>query len=92
MRSVVTVVVVAAIVGFGWVFSLPSKSECTASGRIVDPTERHCESAAGFQQLQEHALFHSRETVLGAAILLAIGFAVQHYRRRRPSDESSTGQ
>jgi len=81
-------VVVAAIVGFGWVFSLPSKSECIASGRIVDPTERHCESSAGYEQLQEHALFHSPAVVLGAAILLATGYAVQRYRRRRPSDVS----
>ena len=90
MRLVVMFVVVAAIVGFGWVFSLPSKSECIASGRSVDPTERHCESSAGYEQLQEHALFHSREAALGAAILPATGYAVQRYRRRRPSDVSPT--
>ncbi len=90
MRFVVMSVVVAAIVGFGWVFSLPSKSECIASGRIVDPTERHCESSAGYEQLQEHALFHSREAVLGAAILLAISYGVKRYWRRRPSDVSPT--
>jgi hypothetical protein len=90
MRLVVMFVVVAAIVGFGWVFSLPSKSECIASGRIVDPTERHCESAAGYEQLQEHGLFHSRETVLGAAIVLATGYAIQRYRRRRPSNVAPT--
>lgn len=90
MRLVVLSVVVAAMLGFGWIFSLPSKSECTASGRIVDPTERHCESATGFVQLEEHALFHSREVFLGAAILLATGYAVQRYRRRRPRDVSST--
>lgn len=90
MRLVVLSVVVAAVLGFGWVFSLPSKSECIASGRIVDPTERHCESSAGFVQLEEHALFHSREAVLGAAILLATAYAVHRYRRRRPIDVSPT--
>jgi hypothetical protein len=89
MRWFVMSVLAAVIVGFGWVFSLPSKSECIASGRIVDPSGRHCESSAGYEQLQEHALFHSREAVLGAVILLAIGYAVQRYRRRRPSDTRS---
>ncbi len=90
MRLFVMSVVVAVIVGFGWVFSLPSKSECIASGRIVDPTERHCESSAGYEQLQEHALFHSREALLGAAIVLATGYAVHRYRRRRSGDVSPT--
>ena len=90
MRVVAMSVLVAAIIGFGWVFSLPSRSECTASGRIVDPTERHCVSSSGYEQLQEHALFHSREAVLGAAILLATGYAVQRYRRRRPRDVTPT--
>ena len=85
MRLVIVFVVVAALAGFGWVFSLPSKSECVASGRIVDPTERHCESPSGYQQLQEHALFHSREVVLGGAVLLAAGYGVHRYRRRRRS-------
>ena len=90
MRLIAMSVVVAAIVGFGWVFSLPSKSECIASGRTVDPTGRHCESPAGYEQLQEHALFHSREVSWGAAILLATGYAVLRYRRRRPSHVSPT--
>ena len=83
MRFVVAFLVLAAAVGFGWVFSLPSMSECRASGRIVDPTERHCESPDGYQQLQEHALFHSRDVLLGAAILLAAGYGIHRYRRRR---------
>ncbi len=33
MRLIAMTVVVAAIVGFGWVFSLPSKSECIAPER-----------------------------------------------------------
>lgn len=83
MRWLAAFLVVAAIVGFGWVFSLPSKAECVASGRVVDPTERHCESADGYVQLQEHALFHSREVVLGTAILVGIGYGIVAYRRRR---------
>ena len=85
VRRVLLAVFVVTIVGFGWVFSLPSKSECVASGRTVDPTERHCDSATGYQQLEEHALFHSREVVLGGVILLGIGYAVYRFRRRRTS-------
>ena len=83
MRIFVMSVVVAVIVGFGWVFSLPSKSECLESGRVVDPTERHCESPTGYVQLQEHALFHSREGVVAAVIVLAVGYGVHRWRRRR---------
>jgi hypothetical protein len=82
MRYVAAFLILAALLGFGWVFSLPSKSECTASGRIVDPTERHCESADGYEQLQEHALFHSRDVLLGAGVLLAVGYGVHRWRRR----------
>ncbi len=83
MRWLVIVLTIGAFIGFGWVFSLPSKAQCAASGRVVDPTERHCESAAGFQQLQEHALFHSREAVLWTGVLVALGYGVVRYRRRR---------
>ncbi len=82
MRIVAIIVVVAALAGFGWVFSLPDKAECVASGRVVDPTERHCEDARDFQQLQEHALFHSGEVVLAAGLLLGVGYGVHRYRRR----------
>src|SRR5688500_17019392 len=83
MRFIAGIVVIAALLGFGWVFSLPSKAECVASGRVVDPTERHCESADGYEQLQEHALFHSREVVLGTAIIVALGYAGVRFRRSR---------
>jgi hypothetical protein len=85
MRITIGVIVLAAVLGFGWVFSLPDKSECVASGRRVDPTERHCLDSTGYQQLEEHALFHSREVVLGTGVLLAIGYAVYRFRRRRSS-------
>ena len=90
VRYLGSLVIFGAIIGFGWVLSLPSKAECVASGRIVDPTERHCESSAGYQQLQEHALFHSRDVVLGATVLFAIGYAAYRYRRRRPPDPKQT--
>ena len=90
MRWLAVVLAIAAIVGFGWVFSLPSKAECIASGRVVDPTERHCESADGYVQLQEHALFHSRDVVLGTGILVALGYGIVVLRRRRARGASPT--
>ena len=83
MRYLAAFLTIAALAGFGWVFSLPDKAECVASGRVVDPTERHCESATGYQQLEEHALFHSREVVLGGLVLVIGGYTVRRYFRRR---------
>jgi hypothetical protein len=83
VRVLAGVIILAAVIGFGWVFSLPDKVECVASGRVVDPTERHCESGTGYQQLQEHALFHSRDVALGTGVLIALGYAVYRFRRRR---------
>lgn len=90
MRVLTGIIILAAVIGFGWVFSLPSKTECVASGRIVDPTERHCQDSAGYQQLQEHALFHSREVVLGAGVILAVGYGVHRFRRRRRAAPAPT--
>jgi hypothetical protein len=83
MRFVVAFLAVAALVGGAWVFSLPTKAECVASGRVVDPTERHCESSDGYQQLQEHALFHSREAILAGVIVLGVSYGISRYRHRR---------
>lgn len=82
MRFVGVFVLVAALLGLGWVFSLPSMAECIASGRRVDPTERHCESSTGYEQLEEHALFHSRDVALGFVILVGAGFGIRYLRRR----------
>jgi hypothetical protein len=90
MRRLAIVLAVAGVIGFGWVFSLPSKAECVASGRVVDPTERHCESPGGFVQLEEHALFHSRDVVLGTAILVALGYGFVVFRRRRSRRDTPT--
>ena len=90
MRYVVAVVCGALAVGGVWILTLPNKAACVASGRTVDPTERHCLSPDGFQQLQEHALFHSREVVLGAAIILGVAYAVRWLKRRRSGNATST--
>jgi hypothetical protein len=82
MKILVLSLVVAAVVGFGWVFSLPDVEECAASGRTPDPTERYCLSSSGEQLLEEHALFHSREVVLGSLLLVGIGLGVRHCVRR----------
>ncbi len=67
MRFLVVVLSIAAICGLTWIVSLPNKAECVASGHAVDPTERHCEVAGSYQQLQEHAIFHATEVGLGVA-------------------------
>jgi hypothetical protein len=92
MRLVAGFVCIAAIGAFGWLASLPNKAECVASGRVVDPTERHCERPGGYQQLQEHALFHASEVLGGALILLAGGYVVRLYLRRRSSDAAPTAR
>ena len=73
---------VVAIVVAAWILSLPSKAECVASGRTVDPTERHCDSATGYEQLEEHAVFHTVQ-VLVWAVPLAGGYLLYRYVRRR---------
>jgi hypothetical protein len=82
LKYVNVLLVIVALVGIGWIFTLPSKADCVTSGRVVDPTERHCQSADGYQQLQEHALFHSTQVVLGAAVLWTGAFLVDRRRRK----------
>lgn len=77
------ILAVAALVGIGWLLSLPDKAECVASGRRVDPTERHCEATTGYQQLQEHALFHSREVLLVTAVVWGGAYWLHRRQRRR---------
>ena len=83
-----SIVAIAALV---WIGSLPDRAECSASGRVVDPTERHCETSTGYQQLQEHALFHASQVLLGVGALLAGGYVVRrYYLRRRSAGEAPT--
>ena len=91
MRLIAGVLSIVAIAALVWIGSLPDKAECLASGRVVDPTERHCQTSTGYQQLQEHALFHASEVLLGAGVLLAGGYLVRrHYLRRRSAEDART--
>lgn len=70
-----------------WIVQLPDEAECRASGRIVDPTLRHCESGAAYQQLQGHATFHAFQVaaiVIGLSLSAGAGYAGWlRYRARR---------
>jgi hypothetical protein len=83
VRYVIGLLAVAAIGGGAWMLTLPTKEQCRATGRIVDPTERHCEAAGGYVQLREHALFHTREPALAAVLILGVSWAISRRRRRR---------
>ena len=80
-RAVIAVLAVIAIGSAAWIISLPNKAECRASGRIVDPTERHCESGATFQQLQEHATMHAAQVVILFFGALAVAYILFHLVR-----------
>ena len=82
IRALLVLLAIAAMVGSAWIVAQPSKAECVASGRIVDPTERHCESLDGYVQLQEHAAFHGIQIALGVVLLLAGGWGVRRVRQR----------
>jgi hypothetical protein len=75
------VIVVGGMAAVAWVLSLPTKDECLSSGRVVEPTERYCESSAGSELLQEHAWFHSREVILAALFLWIVAYL--YHRRMR---------
>lgn len=77
--------VIVAIVAFAWIVSLPDQAECVASGRTVDPTERHCVSVTGYEQLQGHATFHATQVALVVSAVLAGGYVVRRYLRRGSS-------
>lgn len=85
VRFLAALLSVAAIASMVWILSLPNQAECAASGRAVDPTERHCEAAGGYQQLQGHPTFHATQVGLGILALLAGGYAVRRVVRRRPT-------
>lgn len=71
-------------VGVAVLRTFPTAAECTASGRTIDATFRHCESAEGYVELREHALFHVRDALFYVVVLgLAIGGVVWAVRRRR---------
>lgn len=84
------VLALGAIAAILWVVSLPNRSECLASGRTVDPTERHCVAADGYHQLEEHAWFHSREVILGTTIVWIAAYLIHRRSRRRSRTLSTT--
>lgn len=82
VRSLLGVLIVSAIAATAWIISLPSIAECRLSGRVVDPTERHCESGTTYQQLQEHATFHATQIVVLAVVVLAAAYSIYRLIRR----------
>jgi hypothetical protein len=82
MRALMGVLLVVAVGSAVWIISLPNMAECRASGRVVDPTERHCEAGATFVQLQEHAIFHATQVVILAAVAGAATYAIYRLVRR----------
>jgi hypothetical protein len=83
VRILVAALAVAAVGAATWIISLPDKAECRASGRVVDPTDRHCISATGYQQLQEHATFHAIHVVLVSLVVLVGAYIIYRIIRRR---------
>jgi cbb3-type cytochrome oxidase subunit 3 len=90
VRILIGALAVAAVSAATWIISLPDQAECRASGRIVDPTERHCTSATGYQQLQEHATFHAIQVVLVSLFILAVAYIIYRIIRRRSRQVAST--
>ena len=87
MRRVAAVVGLALLAAFLWIGTYPTQAECAASGRVVDPTERHCQARDGYVQLQEHVWFHTIPVLVGATVLVAAGYIVRRYYLRRRSGE-----
>jgi hypothetical protein len=84
--------IVAAIIALYLVFlrQFPNEAECVASGRVVDPTRRHCESASGYVQLREHVLFHSPEALVYLVIAGMVAFFLLRWRARRSRSAAAT--
>lgn len=82
VRILIGVLAATAIGAAAWIISLPNMAECRASGRIVDPTERHCESGATHQNLQEHATLHAMQVVVLFLAALAGAFILYRIIRR----------
>ena len=90
VRILIGALAVPAAGAATWIISLPDKAECRASGRIVDPTDRHCTSATGYQQLQEHATFHAIQVVLVSLVILAGAYIIYRIIRRRSRQVAPT--
>jgi len=87
VRVLIGALVVIAAGAAAWIIRLPNMAECRASGRVVDPTERHCESGgpAVYVQLQEHATFHAVQVIIPALVVLIAAYVIYRVIRRRSS-------
>ncbi|MGH8678417.1 MAG: hypothetical protein ACREUQ_08725 [Burkholderiales bacterium] len=73
-RTLLVIGLAGCIVGWLWLWRLPTEEVCSRTGRIVDPTHRHCVALDGsYVQLREHMEGHATEAVW---LLLLIGSAV----------------
>jgi hypothetical protein len=73
-RAIVSILIAAAVAGCVWLWRLPSEETCARSGRMVDPTNRHCVALDGtYVQLRSHATMHATEV---GWLLLLIGSTV----------------
>jgi len=70
-RTLMALVAAALAVGALWLWRLPTAEMCSRSGRMVDPTRRHCVALDGsYVQLREHVEMHATEV---GWVLLLIG-------------------
>ena len=78
-RTLIAILIAGFAVGLVWLWRLPNAETCSLTGRMVDPTRRHCVALDGsYVQLREHARLHATEV---AWVLLLIGSAVFLLRR-----------
>jgi hypothetical protein len=81
----VAAVAAVFVLWLGFLQFFPNEAACVASGRTVDPTHRHCESASGYVQLRGHVILHSLEAMMYFALaggIVVVGRYVRRMRRR----------
>lgn len=82
LKRIVIAAVLLVAAATAMLSRLPSAASCRSSGRVVDPTGRHCLDATGYVQLREHVLFHTQEVVVLLAIAGALVWSYRVLRRR----------
>ena len=85
MRRAAAIIGLALLATFLVISTYPTQAECVASGRVVDPTERHCQARDGYEQLQEHIWFHTSQVLVGVSVLVAVGYIAYRYSAHRRS-------
>ena len=83
MKRLTMAVLLIAAVGAVILSRFPSTAGCRASGRVVDPTGRHCLDATGYVQLREHVIFHTQEVLVLLVLAGALIWGYRFLRRRR---------